>query len=119
MADEQIVQNQGTQEQPAPEQGMPAEFGTPSMDNDAIKDILGTSDRTMAEPSIYPETEAVTNSPKVFTFTNVSLACDPIFVLPLIPTAKELAGLSAVPLFKLLLISSNFTLAVFTISVFK
>ena len=64
MADEQIVQNQGTQEQPAPEQGMPAEFGTPSMDNDAIQDILGTSDRTMAEPSIYPETEEVTNSPK-------------------------------------------------------
>ena len=64
MADEQIVQNQGTQEQPAPEQGMPAEFGTPSMDNDAIQDILGGTDRTMAEPSIYPETEAVTDSPK-------------------------------------------------------
>lgn len=64
MADEQIVQNQGTQEQPAPEQGMPAEFGTPSMDNDAIQDILSGTDRTMAEPSIYPETEAVTNSPK-------------------------------------------------------
>ena len=64
MADEQIVQNQGTQEQPAPEQGMPAEFGTPSMDNDAIQDILSGTDRTMAEPSIYPETEAVTDSPK-------------------------------------------------------
>ena len=64
MADEQIVQNQGTQEQPAPEQGMPAEFGTPSMDNDAIQDILSGTDRTMADPSIYPETEAVTDSPK-------------------------------------------------------
>jgi len=64
MADEQIVQNQGTQEQPAPEQGMPAEFGTPNMDTEAIDDILGGSDRSLQGVDIFPEPEAVTDSPE-------------------------------------------------------
>ena len=64
MADEQIVQNQGTQEQTAPEQGMPAEFGTPNIDTEAIDDILGGSDRSLQGVDIFPEPEAVTDSPE-------------------------------------------------------
>ena len=64
MADQQIVQNQGTQAQEAPEQGMPEEFGTPNMDTGAINDILGGNDRSLQGVDIFPEPEAVIDSPK-------------------------------------------------------